>query len=140
MTPFTTPPKNVFHAQAGALFKRQAESETDQLLRLISIILQFNGNDSDLVDLNRVLGLEKFTEVVNKFDGRTVKFPTAEEIHETVVLAFCYYYKEVKQMTWEQIHEALPWEVSPVSYGTQIKKLSTFMKTRITEYFEGKKQ
>ncbi len=135
--PFTTPPKSVFHAQLAGVFKKQTDTDVDQLLRLVAIIMQMNNNGSDMVDLQRTVGLDQFISLVSQFDGRTVTFPTAQKIQETVILAFCYYYKEEMGMEWDEIEATLPFEISTVSYGGKIKKLSAFMQEKILDYFQG---
>jgi len=135
--PFTSAPKSVFHAQLGSVFKKQSDTDTDQLLRLIGIIMQRSNSGSDMVDLQRTVGLDQFISLVNQFDGRTVTFPTSQKIQETVILAFCFYYKEEMGMTWEEIQAALPFEISTISYGAKIKDLSAFMQEKILDYFQG---
>lgn len=137
-SPFGSSVNNVFAAQVEELFKRKTESESEQILRLVSIILSSGSDSSDLVDLYNAVGIQKFALLIHLFDGQTVKFPTSVDVQETIILAFCYYYKEVKGMTWDEIRETLPFEISASSYGSRIGKLNQFMKNRIREFFEGK--
>lgn len=124
-------PGNIFETQIDALFKKKEVTDTEQILQLVPLILHQNGRDSDLGDVYRLLGLEKFSQLVTLLDGRTIKFPTTIEIQETIVLAFCYYYKEVKGLGWEEIRAIIPWDIAPTVYGARIKNLSKYVKDQI---------
>lgn len=130
---FSTP-VNLFEERLNELFKKKTTvRESDQVLLLVSMILLDNPNNTDLVDTYNLLGLEDFVKLVHLFDGRTVRFPTSGEIQEMIVLAFCYYYREVRGLDWDEIRAILPWDISSVSYGSRVKKLSAFIRGKITE-------
>lgn len=109
----------------------------DILLKIVSLIITQNasGND-DLCRLYRVLKLEDFIKVVSIFDGRTVKFFSKDEIDEALVLALCYYYKEIEGKSWDQIRELIPFEISSISFGVKIKNLNSFLRAQIDGLFK----
>lgn len=127
-----TSPTNLFESRLNELFKKSSK-ESNQVLCLVSIVLLNSSENTDLSDTYSLLGLENFVRLVHLFDGRTVRFPSAGEIQETIILAFCYYYREIKSLEWDEIKEILPWDISTVSYGSRVKKLSLFMRQKITE-------
>ena len=56
-----------------------------------------------LVELYNLLGTEKFMEVMDLLAGKTIKFPQKDDFKETIQIALCYYYKQVKNYDWEEI-------------------------------------
>jgi hypothetical protein len=129
-------PSDVFEQQLDDLFVRKPESETDMLFKVLSLILYKNIHNRDIQDLYNSLDLESFSRVVTLFDGRTVKFPTREELKDALTLALCYYYKEIEGMDWDQIKATLPFEVSSFSYGTKIKSLDRYVYNQIGKIFK----
>ena len=126
-------PSNLFQQQIHNMFVKKTPKEGDQILRLVSIILNANSNNTDLVDIYNLLGVENFARLIHLLDGRVIKLPTSTEIEETIALAFIYYYREVKEMKWEEVVEAIPFEISTISYGSKVKSLTAFMRNKIEE-------
>lgn len=135
-TPFDEP-SDVFEQQINELFVRKQDDEADVVLEALSIVLYQNHKNTDMVELYKLLGLDGFLKVVSLFEGRTVKFPTRGEIQESLILSLCYYYKEVLGMTWPEIRQKMPFDISAHSYGIRIKSLNRFVRKKLSQLFGG---
>lgn len=129
-------PLNLFESDVNEAFKKQPPAAGEDILRLVSLILSKNTLNGDLLATYKLLGLEKFTQLIHLYNGRAVRFPSSVEMKETIILAFCYYYREIKQLTWEEVQAQLPFDISAISYSSKIKSLSSFIKTQIRKIFE----
>jgi len=129
-------PKNVFQKQINEIFAPKQGTEFDILLKMVSIILFQNPNSHSLMNLYKTFPLEDFFRIIELFDGQTIKFFTREELKEALILSLCYYYKEVEQKPWPEIHRLVPFEVSPISYGTKIKSLNSFLMNKLQDLAE----
>ena len=117
-------PTNIFEQRISEIFSAKPESEVDAILRLVTMIIAESAPSDDMVALYHLLSMEDFVRVINLFDGRTVKFFSRRDIQEALVLALCFYHKEVEGLEWRDISQKLPFTISSVSYGSRIKKLS----------------
>lgn len=128
--------KDVFEEKLDRLFRRQNKSEIEIILECVSLIIYSTINNTDIVELYRLLDLADFVKVISLFDGRTVKFPTKTELRSSLLLAVLYYYREILNMDWDEIKEEFPFEISSISYGIQIKNLNNFIKQKMYEMFK----
>ncbi len=129
-------PENVMEAKLDKMFSGRSQTEMESILSCFSIILHQTTTNTDIQELYRVLGLENFTKVLTLFDGKTVNFPTKIQLKDNILLALVYYYREVKQMEWKEIHKLFPFEISSISYSLRIKSLNSFIKKAITDIFD----
>ena len=126
-------PSDIFEQQISEIFSNEEDSASSLMMKLTSIILFQNENSHDLVEIYKEFGLEKFTRLMEILDGRTVQFFTKEQIHQALILATCYYYKEIENKSWNEIHDIFPFKVSGISYGTQIKSLNMSLIEKLKE-------
>lgn len=134
---FFKTPTEVFEKQLDELFSRKSDSEIDTIFRIVSLVINNDySNNTDLRDLYRVIDLESFVKVVSIFENRSVKFPSKNSVKESLMLALCYYYKEIEGWSWEQIKNSLPFDISSISYGIRIKSLDRFLINKINELVE----
>ncbi len=128
-------PKEVFEEQLNDLFSESKETETDQVISVFSLILSAEKeyNKKDFVELYHLVGLETFVSVVSLFEKRTITFPSVEKIREDIILAIVFYYKEIRNYTWKEIKEILPFEFSSISYSFRLKKLDSFIIEKMKE-------
>ena len=81
-----------------------------------------------LVELYNLLGTEKFMEVMDLLAGKTIKFPQKDDFKETIQIALCYYYKQVKNYDWEEIKNLINDEdLQSVKYGIRVQQLQCFI-------------
>ena len=89
-----------------------------------------------IVDIYKLLGIEKFTELVDLLDGHEISLPSRESFKETITAALCYYYRRYKSLEWSEIKEKLNDEkLKTLKYSCKVKKLQEFM-----EYIADKSQ
>jgi hypothetical protein len=124
---------DIFDSQIDEVFGKKKESEMDIILKTLSMVIYENSSNTDTMELYKLLGMENFVKVISLFDGRTVKLPSADEFKENLILSLIYYYKEIKQFTWEQIKEKLPFEISGIRYGIKIKNLNNYIRQKLEE-------
>ena len=125
---------SISDAQLDIMFSKKKDSEMDLILRALSITLYQNSQSTDIIELYKLLGPEKFSQVLMILDGRPTKLPSSVEFRESLILALVYYYKEIKLLDWEQIKAKFPFEISGISYGIRIKQLSNFIRQKMDEY------
>jgi nitrogen regulatory protein PII-like uncharacterized protein len=82
-----------------------------------------------LTKLYNQLGPEKFCDVLAVMENETVKFPDIESFKETIEVVLCFYLKQYKGMSWEEIKEVLQEEenFSGVKIGINISKFQKFL-------------
>lgn len=130
-------PIEVFEAQLNDIFDSQKSKDNDKIIQLVSFILYENSRNRDMIDLFNLLGLEKFVEVTSLFEKREVRFPSKEEIQESVILALVYYYRESENLSWKEIKDLIPFEVQAQSYSRKVKSLNHFIQEQMRELILG---
>lgn len=136
-------PKEIFEEQLNDLFLHSEKTETNQVVRVLSLVLYAEEgfkNKEDFLDLYNLLGLDGFVSVVSLFEKRTVTFPSIETIKDDIILAVIFYYKEIKNYSWAEIKNIVPFEFSSISYAFRIKKLNSFIVEQMKEVFQGEKK
>jgi hypothetical protein len=128
-------PEQLWQKQLNELFTKKEPSETEKILNVVGLIVHSSKNE-DMSRLYSQVGLKAFTEVIEVFGGRTVKFIEKEQLRENLVLALCYYYREVKGYSWDKIKNTLPFEINPVSMGIRISSLNSKIRKEIDEILE----
>jgi len=126
---------SIIDAQIEELFNKKKDSEIDLILKILSLIIYKQSTNTDIVELYRLLGPEKLSQLIMLFDSRTIKLPSASEFKESLILCLVYYYKEIKNEDWAKIKEHFPFEISGISYGIQVKQLSNFIIMHLNEIF-----
>lgn len=81
-----------------------------------------------LVELYNLLGIEKFMEVMDLLAGNTIKFPNKADFKETIQIALCYYYRQFKDYSWDQIKNLInDDEISSAKIGAKVQQLQRFI-------------
>ena len=122
--------KSAWESQLDDLFSKKSDSEIELIFEIVSLIMN-NGNSDNVQNLYALLDLENFIRVITLFDGKTVKFPSKQSLKETFIWALCYYYKEIKNLSWKEIEKLIPYEISTISYGIRIKQLNKYIEKEI---------
>jgi hypothetical protein len=94
-----------------------------------------NKNSLKLVELYNYFGLDAFVDLIDIMNGTTISFPSIEEFKDTVKLSISYYYKFLKNKSWDEIKEIINDEEggTNVKYGINCSKLNRFI-TELSEY------
>ncbi len=129
-------PKSVFEEQLNELFSTRKGDDKSLLLQALSIILFQDPKNKDLAIMYDQLGVENFARLINAFNGRTVTFFTRAEFDEAMIVAICYYLKEIEGLEWKEIQDLVPFEVSSISIGVKIKSLNKSMQSILSDIFE----
>jgi hypothetical protein len=132
-------PKNLWEKKLNKLFEKKSETELEKFLNIVSIIIYSNENCKDVSNLFSVIPINDFVKVINVFDGRTVRFPTKEELKEAIELALLFYYKNIKGVTSYKDIKSLniidSKDFSSISIGKKLNKLDKKLSEKILNLF-----
>ena len=124
-------PKEVFEEQINDIFGSSSIDNSTLLIKILNLSMYSSLKNKDVINLYNELDFDNFITVLALFEGRTLAFPTKEEIKEALITSLVYYYREIKNYSWEEIKEIFPFEFSSISYSMKSKKLNDFIKTGI---------
>lgn len=128
-------PTDIFEEQLNDIFLHSAEEKNNTVLRALSILLHLPESNRDLIDLYNLLGLEGFVSVISLFENRTITFPSKHEVKELILTSLIYYYREIENLSWEEIKSKIPFEFSSISYSIKIKKMNNFLADKLYDLF-----
>jgi hypothetical protein len=126
---------SVFEKQMREAFK--PVDEQNSLFSAVALIFYHNVKISEIYDVYKLLGIENFVKLIHLLDGRTVRLPTSAELQESILLALCFYYREVEGLEWDEIHDKIPFQFSSISTAYKLKSLNAALKAEIKEIFRG---
>ena len=82
----------------------------------------------------RVLGLEKFVELVNALSGVTIEIPDRHDFQDAIVLALSKYYRDVKHLNWKETRKQIEFDdFAPLRMGKKLSKLDRNIQKEIIE-------
>lgn len=83
---------------------------------------------SILLELFTLLGSVQFAKMISIIKGRSLSFPSEEEYQDSIITTLCYYYKEVQNMSWDEIKDKLndP-KLNAIKYGIRVRQLKGFI-------------
>jgi hypothetical protein len=137
MTDFFKEESSVFEKQLRDAFKPAVNNQQSDLFRAIALVFYHNEKLSDIYDAYKLLGVENFVRLIHLFDGRSVRFPTSAELKDAIILSLCFYYREVEGLTWEEVHDRIPFKFSSLQISYKIKGLNAALKAELSEIFKG---
>ena len=123
-------PMTVFQQNINNIMKE--DTSKDLIEDLIKLQMFKNTEKDDkqlvLVELYNLLGTEKFMDVMDLLAGKTIKFPAKEDFKETVQIALCYYYRNFKDYSWDQIRTLVADEdLQSIKFGVKVQQLQKFI-------------
>jgi hypothetical protein len=79
-------------------------------LSIISLMLneKFGEQISKLYEV--IADVETFTKVINTFSDMSLHIPEREDFKNCMILALSYYYRKMKDKTWDEIKKEFPFE------------------------------
>lgn len=130
-------PNEVFEDQLNDIFIRSSDKTSNIVLRAVNLLLYQNEHNRDLLDLYDLVGIENFMSILSIFENKTVVFPAKEEIKELILTALLYYYREIENLSWEEIKSKVPFEFSSISYSIKIKKFNNYIIEKLYDILKG---
>jgi hypothetical protein len=126
---------NVFERQMREAFK--PVNEQNSLFSALALVFYHNVKISEIYDVYKLLGIENFVKLIHLLDGRTIHLPTSVELQESILLALCFYYKEVEGLELDEIHDKIPFQFSSISMSYKLKSLNAAIRSELKEIFRG---
>ena len=123
---------NLFEKQLKDAFKPTGAEQESDLFRAISLVFYHNEKIADIYGIYKLLGVEGFVRLIHMLDGKTVRFPEAVELKDAIILAFCFYYREIEGLTWEEVKDKVPFRFSSHTISSKIRSLNTAIRSELT--------
>lgn len=123
-------PKSILQKRLNEALGVTEETIVTELLKL-SMMKKASRNKEALLltEVFNLLGVEKFTELVSLLDGKSLELPTKEEFKENVMLILCYYWRDVKGLSWDEIKVKLGCDdINSVRMGIKATQFNSFLK------------
>jgi hypothetical protein len=79
--------------------------------------------------------MENFVKLIHLLDGRTIRLPTSAELQDSILLALCFYYRECENLTWEEVHDRIPFQFSSIAMSYKLKSLNSALKAEMKTLF-----
>jgi len=130
--------KHIFEYRIKEMFGKHQSGDIDLIWQIVSLLIYQNSANTDVPSLFSLVDEDDFLKIINLFGGRTIHFPTVDDIQKNLLLAILYYYKEIKGMPWEEIKKVIPFEFTAsdsISYGIKIRNFNTWMRQKLQELF-----
>jgi hypothetical protein len=124
---------SVFERQMREAFK--PVDEQNALFSAVALVFYHNVKISEIFDVYKLLGMENFVKLIHLLDGRTVRLPTSEELQDAILLALCFYYREVEGLEWDEIHGKIPFCFSSISMSYKLKSLNAALRGELKKIF-----
>lgn len=124
-------PKTIFQERINEIVESTVASDIIKDLIHLQMFKSAEKNSKNLalVEIFNLLGVEKFTELIDLLDGKTIKFPTKDTLKEYVIIALCFYHKKYFGRTWPEIKEIIGDDkLKSIKYGLRVQNLETFIK------------
>jgi len=123
-------PESIFQADVNDIMKTDPEANLIKDLISLQMFKDAEKDDKYLVlsELHRYLGTEKFMGVMDILAGKTLKFPEKDSFKETIQIALCWYYRQYRNYSWDEIKVLLNDEdLQTVKLGIKLNNLQKFI-------------
>jgi hypothetical protein len=124
-------PKTILQQKLNETLTTETSAIVSDLVKL-SLLKMAEKDEALLIygEIYKLLGVEKFSELVALINGRTLEFPTKDEFQETITTVLCYYYRNVECKDWADIKSLLgdP-DLNTIKYGIRATSLGNFIGT-----------
>lgn len=126
--------KNLWEEELEKVFNKTRRCDEQTFMDILSIII-FNRFDSNLGKLYTIIGdMNLFSKLVEEFSDTMFKFPNSDDLRNAIVTALCYYYREIKHLSWVEVQKLLPYEKDvPIHYGKTIATINRDIKRQLDE-------
>lgn len=128
-------PKSILEEDLNALFRQKDESEVSIIFSIVNLLLFKNERNTDMLDLFNTVDMDTFLRVVHLFEGRTVRFSDSKVLQDNLILAICYYLREVEGIRdWERIESFFGnFKIDRLSLALKIHNMDEWLKQKISE-------
>ena len=140
MANFFKEENSVFEKQLREAFKPAINDQQSDLFRAIALVFYHNEKLSDIYDVYKLLGIENFVRLIHLLDGRTIRFPTSTELKDVIILSLCFYYREIEGLTWEEVHDRIPFKFSSLTISYKIKSLNAAIRAELIGIFKNQSE
>ncbi len=130
-------PRSIFQKKIQILLKNEPEEvETmfeklftiQQTLLLERVEKEDENNWKSLLEVYNIVGMKDYIKLISLLKGKTLTFPTDEELKDSILTIMCYYYKEVEGKSWKEIQKILDVpNLNTIKYGIRLRQLSEFV-------------
>lgn len=128
-------PKNILELKINEALGPSEEAMISDLIKL-SLMKRASKNTDYMIytELYNLLGLEGFTNLISLVDGKPLILPTKEDFKDSVITVLCYYYRNVKNMDWEDIKSILgiP-DINTIKQGIRSSQFESFIKELVNK-------
>jgi hypothetical protein len=122
-------PTNLFQQKLKTALTK--ESDISIVKDLITLHMYKNSEKDEsqliLVEVYNLLGLEKFTQLIELINGRPIKFPKKSDFRDTILQSLSYYYHTVENKTWDEVKEILGPDLKTIRMGIKNSQFQTFL-------------
>lgn len=122
--------KSLFQKSVNDIFTKDTETDlVEDILKLqLHKMYGESKKDSTLIDIYKLLGMEKFCQLIDIINGRTIKFPTKDSLKETVQVAICFFEKNFKNKDIKDTSDLIiDNSTSPTKIGRKVKSLEDYI-------------
>jgi hypothetical protein len=116
---------------------KEEEISHEKLFNQITLYIYYlfsRESKSDIYILGKQLPNDQLKNLITYYNGDKINVPTIDEFREANILAICYFLKEIKGWSWEQIKKFFPskeykdFEFSSISFGKKINTIKESLK------------
>lgn len=102
-------PKSCFQQKVNEIIEAgEASNIVKDLVKLQLLKSSEKNNKYDsLIEIYKLIGFEKFCDLIDLLDGKTVKFFTKASLRDNITTALCYYFRNVEGKSWPEIRDIL---------------------------------
>ena len=146
-------PRNVFQAKIHSVLGKEQQSsdlfesifKLQQILSLEKINAGTQREDPNqwrvLLELFSVFGSLQFSKIITIMKGKTITFPTEEEFQDSIITCLCYYYKEMENLSWDEVKEKLNLpKLNTIKFGIRVRQLKGFIDSQVMQHMGKKKE
>lgn len=122
--------KSLFQKSVNEIFSTDTETElVEDVLRLqLHKMYGESKKDSTLIEIYKLLGMEKFCQLIDIINGKTVKFPSKDSLKETIQVAICFFEKNFKNKDIKNVSEKIiDNNCSSTKIGRKVKSLEDYI-------------
>ena len=126
-------------------FEKEEKLSSKEILNTVTLMIyniESNSQNNDLAELARILPDKELTNLINYFDGATLKIPNKQQYKKALIYAISFYLREVKFLTWSQIKQILNLsekeeeELKFITVSKKINKIKEILNSTAMEALE----